>query len=642
MTRAQAAVVPMLQASLLGGFVVTTADGAPVSQPLAKGTALFAYLLLNAPKLQSRDRLCDLLWSDYPRNQARTNLRQTLMRLRRALSAIDDPIVAGGDNIGLRTAAIAADAPRFAELARAEAPADWARALALYGGELMAGFSVDSPVFDEWLLIERQRFADLAATAARRLLAAHEAAGRVDDGIVVARQLLALDNLQEDVHRTLIRLLDRAGRKDAAIAQYHRLEDLLRDQLDAAPAAESQALLRAVLDETPAAPPAPARSVAAGVVDKAIGFLRTAAERAHRRGAHGEAATLSQQALDLALDGGAAPAVELDLRAALQREYFAMRRFEDSLAELARISRLAKAGGDEARRVRAQCDQAQVLRVLGRLDAGADLARSALAGARALDDPHLEALANLRLAALHFSSGEYHRALSLLIVNVEVLDAALTDVVDEAEPGNPAVRSRSWLAWTCAELGRFEDGALYGAQAVELADRLGEMYACIHSRIALGVLRLRQRDFAAAAEWLGEAAALAERSQLPIFEGYIRPALALSLAEAGRLDAARAQLQAFKPATERAILLATLADANRLVGRPEVARELARRAVDRAVAAAERGDAGWAHRALGLAALATGDVDESRCELAAALEIADALGMAPLAERCRDELAALA
>ena len=627
-----------LQVNLLGGFSVTRPDSTPVSLPLAKGTALYAYLVLTAPKMQSRDRLSVLLWTEYPRAQARANLRQTMMRLRRAFSMVDDPFLVDGEAVGLRMTGVIADARQFTDMARSDKPKDWSQALELYAGDLMAGFDVDAPAFDEWLLIERQHLLDLANMTGRRLLTHHKSAGRLDEAIAVAHRLLALDDLREDVHRTLIGLLDDAGRTDAAVAQYHKLEDLLRANLDAEPSADTLALFKTLLEDAPSAHAAPNDRLDA-VTRKAVGHLRDAAKRAHQRGAHGEAATLYEQALDLATEFYDAPAtIELDLRAALQREYYAVGRFENSLAELAAISRKAEAVGDEPRRVRAQCDQAQLLRVLNQLDDGKALARNALSGARALDDGHLEALANLRLAALHFHSGEYQRALPLLIVNIEVLDGALMDMVDESEPGHPAVRSRSWLTWTCAELGRFDEGAMYGEQGVALADEIDEMYALVHSRIAMGILRFRELKFETAADWLQQALDLSVRSEMPIFETYIKLALALSLAEAGQIDAAREHLKSYTLTSERAIALSTLADTNRLIGRPEVAREVSLRAIDRAATSGERGDEGWAHRAAGLACLALGDQTVARDHLEAARAISGSLRMAPLRGLCQSEL----
>lgn len=623
--------------NLLGGFAITRPDGTLVSLPLTKGAALFAYLVMTAPKMQSRDRLSDLFWTDYPRPQARVNLRQTLMRLRRALSPVDDLFKTEADGVGLRPVGLWADATEFVRLSHSEDPDDWAAALDLYGGDLMAGFTVDAPAFDEWLVIERQRLIDIAARTAGRLLDRYDKESRLDEAIAVAHRLLALDNFREDAHRTLIDLLNKAGRKDAAIAQYHRLEDLLRTELDAEPAPQTQALLRSVIDDTPSGPgESESREQLNVVTGMAVGYLREAANRAHQRGAHAEAATLYQQGLDLVTRVEDTPWTdELKLRTALQREYYALGRFDDSLAELRTIARTAEAAGDVAGNLRAQCDQAQVLRVLGRFAEGTTLARNALAGAQASGDQHLEALANLRLAALHFHSGEYRRALPLLIVNVEVLDAILSDIQDDAEPGHAAVRSRSWLAWICAELGRFDEGAAYGEQGVRLADETGEMYARIHSRIAMGVLRLRQSDWPACTRWLREALALSERAELPIFDVYIKPALALSLAEGGDAKAATELLQDFKLSSNRAIALSTMADVNRLLGRLDVARTLSMRAIHRAQMSGERGDEGWARHAAGLAALAMDALVEADEQLVAAGEIADLLAMAPLRQKCR-------
>lgn len=50
-----------------------------------KGRALLAYLTLEADLAHNRSSLAGLLWPDIPERQARSNLRNTLYRLRKTL-----------------------------------------------------------------------------------------------------------------------------------------------------------------------------------------------------------------------------------------------------------------------------------------------------------------------------------------------------------------------------------------------------------------------------------------------------------------------------------------------------------------------------------------------------------------------------
>jgi DNA-binding SARP family transcriptional activator len=80
------------------------------------------------------------------------------------------------------------------------------QAVNLYKGDLLHGFSLNEPLFEDWLLPERERLRELALEALARLLAHHTSSGQTERAIRTAGRLLALDPLQEVVHRALMRL----------------------------------------------------------------------------------------------------------------------------------------------------------------------------------------------------------------------------------------------------------------------------------------------------------------------------------------------------------------------------------------------------------------------------------------------------
>jgi hypothetical protein len=74
---------------LLGSFQVTL-DGTSVTEFRSdKVRALLTYLALEADRPHRRDALAGLLWPDVPDATARNNLRQSLHRLRQAISDTD-------------------------------------------------------------------------------------------------------------------------------------------------------------------------------------------------------------------------------------------------------------------------------------------------------------------------------------------------------------------------------------------------------------------------------------------------------------------------------------------------------------------------------------------------------------------------
>src|SRR5262249_56633226 len=108
-------------------------------------------------------------------------------------------------------------------------------AVAVYHGPLLDGVHVAAPAFEEWLEAERTRLHELALQALQRLLTRHARTGRLDAAIHVATRLLALDPLQEDVHRALMRLYARHGRRAAALRQYQACVAVLQKELGVEP-----------------------------------------------------------------------------------------------------------------------------------------------------------------------------------------------------------------------------------------------------------------------------------------------------------------------------------------------------------------------------------------------------------------------
>jgi len=74
----------MLDVKLLSQFEILR-DARRLTIPTRSAQALFAYLLLNAGKPHRRERLAGLLWPDSSEDNARSNLRHELWRLRKAL-----------------------------------------------------------------------------------------------------------------------------------------------------------------------------------------------------------------------------------------------------------------------------------------------------------------------------------------------------------------------------------------------------------------------------------------------------------------------------------------------------------------------------------------------------------------------------
>ena len=76
---------------LLGGFRVEVDGEAVYGFETDKARALFAYLIVEADRPHRRETLASLLWPERPDTIARANLRQALVRVRRALGDYVSP-----------------------------------------------------------------------------------------------------------------------------------------------------------------------------------------------------------------------------------------------------------------------------------------------------------------------------------------------------------------------------------------------------------------------------------------------------------------------------------------------------------------------------------------------------------------------
>jgi DNA-binding SARP family transcriptional activator len=204
-------------------------DGRTVAGPRGhKAWGLLAYLAL-AETPPSRQRLVSLLFdeADDPRRALRWNLAE----LRRALAGI---VTAEGDPVVLDVV----PGHAFDVDVLTGAPADGVSPAeaATLGGELLEGMPfADSPAFEAWLAVERQRLAadgrTLVYESALRLLAAGEpvAAARV------AARAVELDPYDGDHPPVLVRALAQSGDLDGARQQVARCSDLFRRELGVDP-----------------------------------------------------------------------------------------------------------------------------------------------------------------------------------------------------------------------------------------------------------------------------------------------------------------------------------------------------------------------------------------------------------------------
>jgi TolB-like protein len=239
--------------TLLGAFALSA--GAPCMVPSRKGQALLALLALPPGRTHRRDRLATMLWSGHTDESARQNLRQCLTALRRGCQNGEAmPVIAEDGLLRLDARRVIVDVVEFEEAISRGDPTALARAFTLYRGDLLEGLNFDESPFEEWLIGERRRLNALAIEGLSQLLRHQQHQGEREAAMQTALRLLTIDALQEDVHRSLMRLYHEVGNAAQALRQYVACEKALRKELGVEPEDATKELRRAILQSRNASP----------------------------------------------------------------------------------------------------------------------------------------------------------------------------------------------------------------------------------------------------------------------------------------------------------------------------------------------------------------------------------------------------
>ncbi|HNS51688.1 MAG TPA: BTAD domain-containing putative transcriptional regulator [Anaerolineae bacterium] len=250
LARIAAAPRPPLRVLALGGFRVLRGE-VPIPdeawQPRRKARLLLLYLLGRAPRRVPRDELIDALWPDLPPDSAGPALNTTFSELRRILEPYlgqrQPSRYLAREEETLVLHAVGEtwyDVTAFREAARAGGQAA-RQALELYRGD----FLPEEPYVD-WVLRERERLRGLYLNTLTAWLEEQVQAGAWREGAELARRILEMEPWLEEVWRALMTCLARLGRRSEALHAYQDCARALRDELDAAPSPETQALYEAL------------------------------------------------------------------------------------------------------------------------------------------------------------------------------------------------------------------------------------------------------------------------------------------------------------------------------------------------------------------------------------------------------------
>lgn len=242
-----------MEVYLLGRFQVKVDGEIIATLNHSRLQELLAYLLLWQGKPIARQKLAFLFWPDSAEEQARTNLRNLLYRLRSALPTLTQFLKTDELNVQWD-----AGLPCFLDVAEFEAAIrrsesapklDQAeileQALEVYEGDLLP------ECYSDWLLAERERLNQAFLSALVRLAELYEEQRAYPKAIHTVQRLLRIDPLNENAYATLMRLHSIAGNRGQAVHVYHSCAEVLERELGVEPNPAIRAYVEQLLQSAP-------------------------------------------------------------------------------------------------------------------------------------------------------------------------------------------------------------------------------------------------------------------------------------------------------------------------------------------------------------------------------------------------------
>lgn len=216
---------------LIGRFELVV-DGRRVRTPMS-AQRVAAFLALHEHPLQ-RAYVAGSLWLDSPDERAHANLRSALWRLGRYGCALVDT----RDQLLRIRPEVSVDIREVEAAIRADVAGE---------GRLLSPSVLSDDLlpnwYDDWVLLERERFRQLRLHALEVLCERLTEAGRLPEALEAGLTAVAGEPLRESAHRALVRVHLAEGNTVEALRQYRLFRRMLREQLGIEPSPQIEQLV---------------------------------------------------------------------------------------------------------------------------------------------------------------------------------------------------------------------------------------------------------------------------------------------------------------------------------------------------------------------------------------------------------------
>jgi DNA-binding SARP family transcriptional activator len=235
--------------SLLGRLVVAVDGQEQAGFEGRRVQELMTYLVVHHDRQLSREFIADQLWRDGA-GERRKQLRHTVWQLQRALA---DAGLDGLVQVDPEWMCFVPSASVVVDVLRVEVAEQHSRgqrgdglkervacelrgAVSVYRGDLMPS------CYEDWCLIERERYRAMYLALLDKLIGHGESSGRYEEGLAYGELVLRHDRASERTHRRMMRLRCLAGDRTGALRQLDQCARALREELDVPPAPTTLAL----------------------------------------------------------------------------------------------------------------------------------------------------------------------------------------------------------------------------------------------------------------------------------------------------------------------------------------------------------------------------------------------------------------
>jgi DNA-binding SARP family transcriptional activator len=210
-------------------------DGRSLPLPPAS-QRLLAFLALQSGAVR-RVYVAGVLWIDFTQEKANANLRSALWRLTRLPGRLVDASPShlslnGGIDVDVRDALAVARRINDSRCDWTEEDLD----RMIGAGELLPDW------YDDWMIVERERFRQARLHALEKLCAALSRQGRHQEAIEAGLAAVAGEPLRESAHRAVMHAHLAEGNRVEALRQYALYRRVVVDQLGVKPSVEMQRL----------------------------------------------------------------------------------------------------------------------------------------------------------------------------------------------------------------------------------------------------------------------------------------------------------------------------------------------------------------------------------------------------------------